>query len=90
MPTSSSKGEQMKELFLKFLGKIYYHTGLYLGKHWEEKHIAKNMKKFRRNWIKHYTIGCPIKDRMSFECYLGISRGMWQSKYGFVRKFNWK
>ena len=89
MSTSSSKGEQMKELFLKFLGKVYEHTGLYLGKYWENKHIEKNMRKFRRDWKKHYVF-CKKADRMSFECYLSISRGMWQSKYGFVRKFNWK
>jgi hypothetical protein len=79
----------MKELFLKFLGKVYEHTGLYLGKYWENKYIAANLKGFKRDWKKNYT-KCKKSDRMSFDCYVSISRGIWQSKYGFVRKFNWK
>jgi hypothetical protein len=79
----------MKELFLKLLGIIYYHTGLYLGKYWENQYIQENIVDFRKDWRKNYT-KCKKSDRMSFDCYVSISRGIWQSRYGFYRKFNWE
>jgi len=78
----------MKKLFLKFLGKIYQYTGIYLGRYWENKYIKEHTADFRKDWRKNHS------DRkktygLNFDCYLSIRRGIWQSEYGFYRSFKW-
>lgn len=78
----------MKYYFLRFLGKIYQITGIYLGKYWENQYINKNYKDLKRSWEKYnkYT----KTDRMPLDCYIGISRGMWQADHGFYRKWKYE
>lgn len=79
--------EKVLDLFLKFLGKIYQWTGIYLGKYWEERYLRSNMDE----------LYCMLRNSkwedVSPECWIGISRGTWQCKYGFYRTMkasDWK
>lgn len=68
------------KVFLKILGKLYFYTGIYLGKYFEDKYINDNEVYFCFDW-------CIDNLGMNFDDYLSLQRGIWQANHGFVRRF---
>jgi len=68
---------------LKRKSQIYQQDKKFLADYEEYQYIVKNIKKFYLTWKKVNTTLNP-RERLSFQSYVRIQRGLWESKQGLV------
>jgi hypothetical protein len=81
----------IKYYFLRFLGKIYQWTGIYLAKRWEKQFILENYKNQNHyyRWLNFRKDNPSLAKEFNFDEFVGMEIGCWQIAHGFYRKMKW-